>query len=318
MGARADRPLASGSLVAGGQVLGGQVLGGQVLGFAPYPAHGPGTFVPTPTFSAAVTAYYAAYSAAAPLPSAAGVQGGRALPAPARARAGPLAESAAEVCRRVCRRSRRGRAGSRRSLRPARANAAAALRRARHGVERRLAGLAADEPAPGAAQQLRTAAEWLLALASQVTRGQAVLAGSPRGRHAGDPPRPQPGAGRAGRAHVPPRRQARARRGVYPPAPRRAAGRPGAGRPAGAGPPVRRQPARDRRRPARAACGGAAGSAGVLACLLLDGRRQKTQEQPARSARVSATPAAQAGCSACAANRGWRLWWGATPGRTSA
>ena len=56
-----------------------------------------------------------------------------------------------------------------------RANAAAALRRARQGIERRLAGLAHDEPAPGEAQRLRTAAEWLLALASQVVPGQAVL-----------------------------------------------------------------------------------------------------------------------------------------------
>jgi predicted ribosome quality control (RQC) complex YloA/Tae2 family protein len=57
----------------------------------------------------------------------------------------------------------------------ARANAAAALRRARQGIERRLAGLAADEPPPGEAQRLRTAAEWLLALASQVAPHQAVL-----------------------------------------------------------------------------------------------------------------------------------------------
>ncbi len=56
-----------------------------------------------------------------------------------------------------------------------RANAAAALRRARQGIERRLAGLAHDEPAPGEAQRLRTTAEWLLALASQVVPGQAVL-----------------------------------------------------------------------------------------------------------------------------------------------
>lgn len=124
------------------------VAGEEVIGFAPYPAHGPGTFVPTPTLSAAVAAYYAAPPA------------GRALPGPPRAGtpgAAPAAGTADPYAQQ-------------------RANAAAALRRARQGVERRLAGLAADEPAPGAAQQLRTAAEWLLALASQVAPGQAVLA----------------------------------------------------------------------------------------------------------------------------------------------
>ncbi|MFN8468109.1 MAG: NFACT family protein [Caldilineaceae bacterium] len=116
---------------------GNLLVGDQVVGFAPYPAHEPGSFVPTATLSAAV----AAYCAAPPGPREETV---RAVPAD------PYAQ--------------------------ARANAAAALRRARQGIERRLAGLAADEPAPGEAQRLRTSAEWLLALASQVEPHQAMLA----------------------------------------------------------------------------------------------------------------------------------------------
>ena len=112
----------------------------QIVGFAPYLAHGPGIFVPTASLSAAVAAYYAA----PPDPRAEAVRAVQNT-----IRGDPYAQ--------------------------ARANAAAALRRARQGIERRLAGLAADEPAPGEAQRLRTSAEWLLALASQVAPHQAVL-----------------------------------------------------------------------------------------------------------------------------------------------
>ncbi len=49
------------------------------------------------------------------------------------------------------------------------------LRKVRGQVQRRLDALAADEPAPGAADQVRSQAEWLLALASQVEPGQQVL-----------------------------------------------------------------------------------------------------------------------------------------------
>jgi predicted ribosome quality control (RQC) complex YloA/Tae2 family protein len=51
----------------------------------------------------------------------------------------------------------------------------AALRRAQQQVQRRLSALAADEPAPGEADRTRQAAEWLLALSSQVQPGQAEL-----------------------------------------------------------------------------------------------------------------------------------------------
>jgi predicted ribosome quality control (RQC) complex YloA/Tae2 family protein len=56
-----------------------------------------------------------------------------------------------------------------------RGNVAAELRRTQQRVERQLAALAGDEPPPGAAEALRTRAEWLLALSSQVQPGQTVL-----------------------------------------------------------------------------------------------------------------------------------------------
>lgn len=51
----------------------------------------------------------------------------------------------------------------------------AQVKRARAQVERRLAALAGDEPAPGEAEQLRIQATWLLALSGQVTPGQRLL-----------------------------------------------------------------------------------------------------------------------------------------------
>jgi hypothetical protein len=44
--------------------------------------------------------------------------------------------------------------------------------RPKERVTRQLAALAGDEPAPGAADSLRTQAEWLLALSSQIAPGQ--------------------------------------------------------------------------------------------------------------------------------------------------
>lgn len=49
------------------------------------------------------------------------------------------------------------------------------VKRAQAQLDRRLAALVGDEPAPGAAETLRTQASWLLALASQVEPGQRVL-----------------------------------------------------------------------------------------------------------------------------------------------
>lgn len=56
-----------------------------------------------------------------------------------------------------------------------RGNVAALLRAAQQRVMRQLAALASDEPAPGAADTLRTQAEWLLALSSQIAPGQRTL-----------------------------------------------------------------------------------------------------------------------------------------------
>ena len=56
-----------------------------------------------------------------------------------------------------------------------RANVANLLKQARKQSERRLSALDKDEPAPGEPAQLRTQAEWLLALNSQITPEQEVL-----------------------------------------------------------------------------------------------------------------------------------------------
>ncbi|MEZ4729109.1 MAG: NFACT RNA binding domain-containing protein [Caldilineaceae bacterium] len=49
------------------------------------------------------------------------------------------------------------------------------LHQAQQRVQRQLAAANADEPAPGEAEQIRTEAEWLLALSSQIEEGQATL-----------------------------------------------------------------------------------------------------------------------------------------------
>lgn len=128
--------------------------GERVVGFVPYAARGPGRFVPTGTLSEAVAAYFetvAAYFAAAE------AQGQAPTQPPGPVQAGAAAPAAADPYAQ------------------ARANVAALLRRARQGVERRLAGLAADEPAPDAAQRLRAEAEWLLALHTEIAPGQQAL-----------------------------------------------------------------------------------------------------------------------------------------------
>jgi predicted ribosome quality control (RQC) complex YloA/Tae2 family protein len=56
-----------------------------------------------------------------------------------------------------------------------RTTVAAAVQRAQQRVERQLAALAGDEPPPGAAEQMRSQAEWLLALHNQIEPGQAEL-----------------------------------------------------------------------------------------------------------------------------------------------
>lgn len=56
-----------------------------------------------------------------------------------------------------------------------RGEVAAQLRRARERLTRQLEALQGDEPAPGEAEALRTQAQWLLALASQIQPGQDRL-----------------------------------------------------------------------------------------------------------------------------------------------
>lgn len=56
-----------------------------------------------------------------------------------------------------------------------RATVAAQLHRAERRVQRQVAALAGDEPAPGAAEKLRTQAEWLLALHQEIQPGQTEL-----------------------------------------------------------------------------------------------------------------------------------------------
>jgi predicted ribosome quality control (RQC) complex YloA/Tae2 family protein len=110
---------------------------GCATAFAPYPLHGAGAFRLTENLSTALAEVLNAPAASAPQP------------------AGPVATADPYAAQRAA--------------------MAAMLRRVRGQVQRRLDALAADEPAPGAAAQARTQAEWLLALASQVEPGQQVL-----------------------------------------------------------------------------------------------------------------------------------------------
>jgi predicted ribosome quality control (RQC) complex YloA/Tae2 family protein len=129
-------PLASGEWTAG-------VIeeAGRVVGFSAYPLHFRPGFAPRPSISQAIEAYAAARQSDHSGPSA------------------PAARSPDHGDPY---------AGQRRQ-------AAAQLARARRRVERQLAALAGDLPDPADAARLRTEAEWLLALASQVSPGQSVL-----------------------------------------------------------------------------------------------------------------------------------------------
>ncbi|MEZ4557849.1 MAG: NFACT family protein [Caldilineaceae bacterium] len=117
-----------------------------------------------------------------------------------------------------------------RSLRRAAPDGGRALDAATRKVTRRLDALAGDAPAPGEVEALRTQAEWLLALSSQVTPGQTELA-VPLG-DAPDATLRIPLDGK----HTPveqaqrmfQRGQVGARRRVHPPAAGAVAGRPGA------------------------------------------------------------------------------------------
>lgn len=69
----------------------------------------------------------------------------------------------------------RDEAGARDAYAGVRNSVAALLKAARERIERQLAALAQDEPAPGEPEQTRLHAEWLLALSSQIQPGQSTL-----------------------------------------------------------------------------------------------------------------------------------------------
>ena len=108
---------------------------GQPLAFAPYRLHFLGRFQPTPGVSQAVARYFAARTA----------QGGQ--------------EQAASSDPYAGQRNR----------------VAQLIRQAEKRIRRQLAALAQDEPRPGEPEELRTQAEWLLALASRIQPGQREL-----------------------------------------------------------------------------------------------------------------------------------------------
>lgn len=110
----------------------------QVIGFAPYPVHFRGKFEPTASMSQAVDRFYTAQSHS----SSAAIAAPRTVDPYAAQRS----------------------AGN------------AAIRKVRKRLTRNLDALAGEEPAPGAVDQLRTKAEWLLALSSQIAEGQTQLA----------------------------------------------------------------------------------------------------------------------------------------------
>lgn len=114
---------------------------GHIVGFAAYPLHFTGTFEPVDSIGAALEQYYAAQTAGAEPPEEAPEDHA------------PTVDTYA---------AQRG-------------NVAALLRDAHKRVERQLAALAGDEPQPGEADTLRTQAEWLLALQSQLQEGQDAL-----------------------------------------------------------------------------------------------------------------------------------------------
>jgi predicted ribosome quality control (RQC) complex YloA/Tae2 family protein len=160
-------PAAPGGGEAGGEggwEPGKLLQGGRVAAFAPYVIHGAGEFVRTETLSAAVEAYYADVQVAGSPPVGGGPPSGGGRPGRGGTEAGGAEESAGPA---------EGVQAD--AYAQQRANVGGLLRRARQGIERRLAGLAADEPLPGEAQRLRTAAEWLLALSSQIAPGQELL-----------------------------------------------------------------------------------------------------------------------------------------------
>ncbi|MEZ4870453.1 MAG: NFACT RNA binding domain-containing protein [Caldilineaceae bacterium] len=119
---------------------------GQVIGFSPYIAHFRGEFVPVATLSQALTAFYAQREQA--------TEGTTGESTPATSASAATLDAYAGL----------------------RATISGELRRVHARINRQLAALATDEPALGEPEQLRTKAEWLLALSSQIQPEQQTLA----------------------------------------------------------------------------------------------------------------------------------------------
>lgn len=134
----AFQPPESDSLVDAGWEPGIFSEAGKPIGFAPYAVHFRGEFRPCASLSEAIELYL----------TASALQDAR----PAAPHAGAIDPYA----------------GLRNQVQ-------AQLNKARRRVERQLAGLAKDEPAPGASELLRAQAEWLLALHSQIAPGAQTL-----------------------------------------------------------------------------------------------------------------------------------------------
>ncbi len=121
---------------------------GVPAGFAPYEVHGRGHFQASASISRALESYYMAAHAEAVEPVA---------PVAQLADAVPQAQSMGDGYAAL------------------RSTVAGELQQAETRLQRQLAALAGDEPAPGASEQLRLQAEWLLALQSQIEPGQQLL-----------------------------------------------------------------------------------------------------------------------------------------------
>ncbi len=119
----------------GGWLPGNTFIDGEIVAYSPYPLHYRGEFAPCASMSLALEQYYSAQT-----------------------NTGGFGEEAAQD-----------------EYAAARGQAAASIRQAQQRVERQLAALADDEPAPGEPELLRSKAEWLLALGYSVQPGQQIL-----------------------------------------------------------------------------------------------------------------------------------------------
>lgn len=121
---------------------------GLPAGFAPYAVHGRGDFQAVASISHALESYYTALQA------------------------GPVELASLPEQQKETLSQEQSVSDGYATLR---STVARELQQAETRLQRQLAALAGDEPAPGAAEQLRVQAEWLLALQSQIEPGQQSL-----------------------------------------------------------------------------------------------------------------------------------------------